>query len=199
MSNNDPITEDGKLFQRPGKSLYWKGGKIVARVRVNGKPTGRSTGTSNPAGARKWLGKWEREAWMEANGIEPQGVVLHRQRVSVQEIVDAYLNAGCPTRKMRPKSPCTIKNERYFLNPVLAYFGNLPAASLTLAHCDKYLVWRTSGGDVAKFNVRGKPQTMRTCGGKRAVDLELVVLGHALSLGVRRGVLSSDSLAGRGR
>jgi integrase len=47
--------------------------------------------------------------------------------------------------------------------------------------------------------VRGKAQTMQTRGGKRAVDLELVVLSNALSLAVRRGVLSSNPLAGRGR
>ncbi|MGA3284322.1 MAG: tyrosine-type recombinase/integrase [Verrucomicrobiota bacterium] len=75
----------------------------------------------------------------------------------------------------------------------------LPAASLTLGDCDKYLDWRTSGGYVAKFTVRGKPQTMQTRGGKRAVDLELVVLTNALSLAVRRGVLNSNPLAGRGR
>jgi len=119
--------------------------------------------------------------------------------VTVQHVVMAYLSAGCPTRKMRPKSPFTVKNEKYFLNPVLAYFGQMPAASLTLADCDKYLDWRTSGGYVAKFTVRGKPQTMQTRGGKRAVDLELVVLGNALSLAVRRAELSSNPLAGRGR
>ena len=87
----------------------------------------------------------------------------------------------------------------YFLNPALAYFGNMPAASSTLGDCDKYLDWRTSGGYVARFTVRGKPQTMQTRGGKRAVDLEFVVLGNAPSLAVCRGVLSSNPLAGRGR
>lgn len=171
----------------------------MARVRVNGKPTWRSTGTDSPAEARKWLKKWRNEEWMEANGFEAKGVVLHRQRVTVGELIDAYIEAGCLTKKMQPKSPCTVKHEKYFLNPVLAYFGQMPAASLTIADCDKYLDWRTSGGYVAKFTVRGKPQTMQTRGGKRAVDLELVVLGNALSLAVRRGVLNVNPLAGRGR
>jgi hypothetical protein len=60
-------------FERLGQSLYWKGGSIVARVRVNGKPTWRSTGTSNPAEARAWLKKWKGEIFMLANGIEPKG------------------------------------------------------------------------------------------------------------------------------
>jgi len=100
---------------------------------------------------------------------------------------------------MRPKSPCTVKNEKYFLNAVLAYFGNMPAAALTLADCDKYLDWRNSGGYTAKFTVRGKAQTMKTKGGKRAVDLELVVLGNALGLAVRRGILNANPLTGKGR
>ena len=73
-------------FERLGKCLYWKGGKIVARVRVNGKPTWRATGTDKPAEARKWLAKWKSEEWMEEHGFEAKGVVLHRQRVTVREL-----------------------------------------------------------------------------------------------------------------
>ena len=186
-------------FERLGDCLYRKGGRIYARVRVNGKLTWRSTGTNEPREARAWLRKWENDGWLLKNGIEPKGVVLQRQRMTVQEIVDAYLKAGHPTRKMRSKSPRTIRNEKYCLHPVLAYFGQMPAASLTLGDCDKYLDWRTSGGYVAKFTVRGKPQTMQTRGGKRAVDLELIVLGNALSLAVRRGVLNANPLTGRSR
>src|SRR5208283_3272279 len=198
-SSGDECKKDNPKFERLGECLYRRGGKIYARVRVNGCLTWRSTETDEPAKARAWLKKWRNDEWLMKTGIEPKGVVLQRQRVTVREIVEAYLKAGCLTRKMRPKSPFTVKNEKYFLNPVLAYFGNMPAASLSLADCDKYLDWRTSGGYTAKFTVRGKPQTMKTRGGKRAVDLELVVLGNALSLAVRRAVLSSNPLAGRGR
>lgn len=201
VSTGEEIKRAKPTFERMGESLYRKGGVgvIYARVRVNGKPTWRSTGTEIPADARKWLAKWQKDDWLLKNGIELKGVVLQRQRVAVQEVVDAYLKAGCPTRTMRPKSPYTVRNEKYFLNPVLAYFGDMPAASLTLGDCDKYLDWRTSGGYVASFTVRGKEQTMQTRGGKRAVDLELVVLGNALSLAVRRGMISSNPLKGRGR
>ena len=195
-------TESGPAkpkFERLGECLYWRGAKIVARVRVNGKATWRGTGTENPAEARKWLKKWRSEEWAEENGFEPKGVVLHRERATVGELIDTYIEAGMPTRKMQQKAARSVLGERYAMNPVRAYFGNTPAASLTLGDCDKYLDWRTSGGYVAKFTVRGKPQTMQTRGGKRAVDLELVVLSNALNLAVRRGVLSSNPLAGRGR
>jgi len=188
-----------RKFVRVGKCLYRKGAVIYARVPFNGKLAWRSTETNELSKAQKWLAKWRHEEWALNTGIELQGVVLHQRRVTVQEVVDAYLKAGCPTRKMQQKSPRTVKNELYCFKPVLAYFGNMPAASLTVADCDKYLDWRTSGGYVAKFLMRGKPQTMQTHGGKRAVDLELVVLGNALGLAVRRNVLKSNPFAGRGR
>jgi len=186
-------------FERIGESLYRKGDAIYARVRINGRLTWRSTGTNEPRDARKWLKKWRNDDWLMKNGIEPKGVILQRQRVTVGEILSSYVEAGCPTRKMQAKSPYTVKNELYCLNPIRAYFGDKPAVTLTLDDCDRYLDWRASGAYIAKFNVRGKPQTMVTRGGKRAVDLELVVLGNSLSLAVRRGLLSSNPLAGRSR
>ena len=173
---------------------------IVAHVRVNGKRTWRSTGTSNPAEARKWLQKWRSEEWMEANGFEAKGVVLHRQRVTMGELMDDYVTGGCPTKKMQPKSPATIRNEQFFLNPVRSYFGNKIASSVTLADCDKYRDWRLSGGYVSSFKVRGgHSRTVKTKGGNRSVDLELTVLSNVFNLAVRRNVLKSNPFAGRGR
>lgn len=214
MKTSTPQTEQGQpsvaaastvassgsgKFERIGESLYRKGAAIYARVRLNGKPTWRSTGTNEPREARKWLKKWQHDGWLMESGFEPSGVVLQRQRVAVGEIVDAYLKAGCPTRKMQAKSPCTVKNEVYFLNPVRAYFGDKPAATLTLDDCDKYREWRSSGGYVAKFLLRGKARTMQTRGGNRAVDLELTILCNALNLAMRRNQLKANPLAGRGR
>lgn len=195
-------TRQGNLkFERLGESLYRKGGVgvIYARVRLSGKQTWRSTGTSDPRLARQWLKKWQHDGFLLKSGIEPKGVVLQRERTTVQEVVDSYLKAGCPTRTMQQKAPRTVKNELYCFKPVVGYFGKTPAASLTLADCDKYLDWRTGGGYVAEFTVRGKSQTMQTYGGKRAVDLELTVLSNAFNLAVRRNALKSNPFAGRGR
>jgi hypothetical protein len=85
------IPASPRTFERLGQSLYWKGDSIVARVRIRGKPTWRSTGTNNPAEARAWLKKWKSEEWMEQNGIEAKGVILHRQRVTVGELADAVM------------------------------------------------------------------------------------------------------------
>ncbi len=186
-------------FERIGDSLYRRGGVIFARVRVNGRRTYRSTETSEPKEARAWLKKWRHEDFLLKTGIEPKGVTLHRERVTVGELLDAYDKAGCPTRKMQQKAPYTVRGERYAMNPVRGYFRDTPAAALTLADCDKYFDWRNSGGYMTEYKLRGHTKTKRTRGGKRAVDLELTVLGNAMNLAVRRGVLKANPLTGRGR
>ncbi len=186
-----------RTFERLGQSLYWKGGSIVARVRVNGKPTWRSTGTSNPAEARAWLKKWKSEVFMLASGIEPKGVVLHRARVTAGELMDAYVAAGMPTRKMRAKRPATVQCEQACLKPLRMFFGNKQAAALSLADCDLYRDWRVSGGFFAGVDaVAMKLKRMRA--GTRSVDLELTILANVFHLAVRRGSLKVNPLIGRG-
>ena len=187
-------------FQRLGECLYWKGGKIVARVRANGKPTWRSTGTDNPAEARKWLKKWRSEEWMEEHGFEPNGVVLHRKQVTVAELIKGYLDAGCPTKKNQAKQTATVQHERFMLQPVEVYFGAKTASAVTLGDCDKYRDWRLSGGYVSSYRARGgRPRTMGKSGGNRTVDLELTILSNSFNLAVRRNVIKSNPLKGRGR
>jgi integrase len=199
-SENQTQTEAKTHFERLGESLYWKGGKIVARVRVNGKPTWRSTGTNNPAEARKWLKKWRSEEWMEQHGIEAKGVILHRARVTIGELIDTYVEAGMPTRKMRPKRPTTITNEKACLKPVRTYFGGMQAAAVTLGDCDKYRDWRLAGGYFANESADEQRRRMaRMKKGTRSVDLELTILANVLNLAVRRGLLKSNPLQGRGR
>jgi integrase len=199
-TDNSTQNENRPKFERLGKSLYWKGAKIVARLRVNGKLTWRATGTDSPAKARKWLKKWKTEEWMERHGLEPKGIVLHRKRVTVGELIDSYFEAGMPTRKMRSKRPATITNENACLKPVRAYFGNMQAAGVALANCDRYRDWRLSGGFFTGESADELRKGMaRMKNGTRSVDLELTILANVFHLAVRRGVLKSNPLTGRGR
>jgi len=112
--------------------------------------------------------------------------------VTVDELIDDYLQSGCPIirkRSLEPKSPRTIQNEKYCLRPVREFFGRRLASRLTLDDCDRYFAWRASGGYVPTFEVRGKQVTKRTRGGARAVDLELTALSNALALAARRSRL----------
>lgn len=200
----NPPTTDGHstkpAFERLGECLYWKGGKIVARVRVNGKLTWRSTETDEPAKARQWLKKWREQEWLMRNGIQPKGVVLQRSRIAIGELVEEYINAGFPTRKMRKKTQATITNEQACLRVVRAYFGNMPAAGIGLADCDKFRDWRLSGGYFTGNSEReGKKRFARLKNGNRSVDLELTILSNVLNLAVRRGTLDRNPIAGRSR
>jgi integrase len=189
-----------RVFEPLKHPLYRKGGAIYARVRVNGKLNWRSTATDNPAEARKWLEKWRREKWMQENGIEAKGVILHRQRVTVGELMDSYLRDGMRTRKGHPKSPATLKNEQAYLKPLRKYFGSKQAAAVSLADCDGYRDWRISGGyraDAATDDIRKKRQRLRA--GTPSVDLELTTLSNVFSLAVRRVVVKLNPLVGRGR
>lgn len=187
-------------FERLGECLYKRGATIYARVRVNGKLTWKSTETNEPAKARKWLAKWRNEEWTVRNGFELQGVALHRARVTVRELIEEYEKAGYPTKKMQAKTAPTVRNEKYFLCPLRNYFGDKIASAVTLGDCDKYRDWRISGGYVSTYKTRGgRPRTMPTKGGKRTVDMELNVLSGVFCLAVRRNVLKSNPIAGRGR
>lgn len=200
---NAPTTDRPKAkpaFERLGECLYWKGEKIVARVRVNGKLTWRSTETDEPAKARQWLKKWREQEWQLRNGIQPKGVVLQRSRITIGELIDDYIKAGFPTRKMRKKTQATVTNEQACLRVVRTYFGDLAASGIALGDCDKFRDWRLSGGYFTGNREReGMKRFARLKNGNRSADLELTILSNVLNLAVRRGTLDRNPIAGRSR
>jgi integrase len=184
--------------ERIAPGLYRRGDTIFARIREHGKRTWRSTGTGDLTTARKILKKWNEEQVLQRHGIETGEAALNRNRLTVAKVLDAYIAAQCPTKKMRPKSPATVQNEMAALNPVRRYFGERAAASLKLADCDAYRDWRNAGGyTITRTRKDGEQVTIETRGGDRGVDLELTSLGNALKLAVRRGGLKVNPLAGR--
>jgi integrase len=185
-------------FERIDGGLYRRNGLIYARVREDGKRSWRGTGTNDLPTARKLFKKWREEQVLKAHGIETAEAALARNRLTVAKVLDAYILAGCPTKKMQPKSPATVRNELKALNPVRRHFGERAAVTLKLADCDKYRDWRNAGGyTITRKRKDGEEVTIRTRGGDRGVDLELTTLSNALRLGVRRGELKANPLAGR--
>ncbi|HZR18720.1 MAG TPA: tyrosine-type recombinase/integrase [Verrucomicrobiae bacterium] len=151
--------------------------------------------------ARRWLHKWENDRYNEKIGITVRPATHKDSTLVVDTAIDQYLEAGCPIikkRALRPKAQRTIRGEKYCFGPLRAYFGKIRAAQITLADCDRYLGWRTAGGYVARFTVRGKAVVKKTRGGTRAVDMELTVLSNALKLAVRRNQLNTNPISGRG-
>jgi integrase len=184
--------------ERIGPGLYRRGKTIFARVTVDGKRTFRSTCTDDPVTARKIYREWRSQQALKSHGIELPQAALERNRLTVGKVLDAYIVAGCPTKKMRPKSPKTVANELSALNPIRAYFGNRAAVAMTLADADKYREWRNAGGyTITRTRKDGEQITVRTRGGDRGVDLELTSLSNALRLAVRRRELKANPLTGR--
>ena len=135
---------------------------------------------------------------MLASGIEPKGVVLHRARVTVGELMDAYIADGMRSRRGQMKRPKTTSNELAALKPLRMHLGARQAATVTLADADGYRDWRTSGGYFAGAGA-AKLKQKRMRAGTRSVDLELTILANVFHLAVRRGLLKSNPMAGRGR
>lgn len=184
--------------ERIAPGLYRRGGTIFARVRENGKRTWRSTGTNDLTTARKILKKWAEEQVLQRHGIETATAALVRNRLTVGKVIEDYIAAGCPTKKMQGKAPYTVRKETTALNPVRRYFSDRPAVALKLADCDAYREWRNSGGYKIELRRKdGQPSKRRARGGDRGVDLELTALSNALRLAVRRGELKANPLAGR--
>ncbi|MGO9245609.1 MAG: tyrosine-type recombinase/integrase [Verrucomicrobiia bacterium] len=192
--------KDERRFERIGENLYRRSnGRLYCRVTVSGKRKWHCLDVEETKNARRLIREWRDEEVLKARGIELPGSVLERVRMTVGKVLDAYVEAGCPTRKMRVKSPRTVTGELQFLNPVREFFESMAAVTLTVANCDKYRDWRKSGGYKPVYHRHGRKVTRRTNGGDRAVDLELGVLSNALSLAVRRGKLKVNPLAGRTR
>ena len=185
-------------FDYLGPNLYRRGGVIYARIRINGKRTYRSTGTNNATEARTWLRKFKTERFLIRAGMEPQGVVLHRGRVTVGQLIDDYVAEGCPKKTLAVKAPATVEREKQFLAICRAYFGGTLAAALTLDECDSYRKWRKSGCYVSAQTGK-RTKSKREWERDRTIDMELGVLSNVFRLAVRRGVLKANPLAGRGR
>lgn len=188
-------TKEERRFERIGPGLYRRNGTIYARVWDEGKRTWRSTDTNDPDTARKVLKQWHKDAVLKEHGIMPKVAALELKSVTVEAVIENYIKAGFPDRKMRSKAPTTAAMERKNLVRVKSYFGPMRAATLTLKDCDKYRDWRASGG----YKWKAGENDRKSKAGTRLVDIELQALTNALALAVRQAKLKNNPLAGRTR
>ena len=178
------------------EGLYWRGGMIYARVRVDGKQTFRCTGSDKIAAARKVLAKWREDAVLRQHGIEPKQAALERNRLTVAAVLEEYVGFGFPDRKSRiKKTAATRETEGKSIQRLKAFFGAKAAVSLTLKDCDAYRKWRANGG----YTWQRGEKLRRSRAGDRCVDIELQTLGNSLALAVRQEKLKVNPLTGRGR
>jgi hypothetical protein len=191
------------VFEPLGEGFAKKGNRIYLRVQKKGQATWLSTKTDKLPQARKWKENWQKQQWLQESGVVPPKAAAEAvSELLVDQLLNEYVEAGHPIiRKsaLKRKAARSIRNETYCLTPLRIHFGSKTAAGLALGDCDLYHKWRTTGGYVAKFKVRGNDVTRQTWGGDRAVDLELIVLSNALALAVRRGYFKANPLRDRGQ
>lgn len=103
---------------------------------------------------------------------------------SVGSLIQQYLEADCPDKRMHPRPAQFCKQEKQRLARVTEYFGKWPATELRIKDLHGYKDWRAA-------NVtRGL--------GFRAIDLELNSLSNACNYGVNIGAIDINFLS-RGR
>jgi integrase len=188
-----------KHFKWVGDGLYKHKGKYYARVYISGRRSWRCTGKDTIKEARDWVKQFREGKFALRRGYESPNLNLVQKHVTLGKLIDDYIAAGCPTRKMRSKKPQTVNDEARYLRVARSYFADMSAASLSLADCDKYHKWRMGGGYISRFKVRGHDVTLHTKGGNSAVDHELTALSDAINLAVRRRLLKANPLQGRAR
>lgn len=163
----------------------------------------RSTETTNPTKARQFLQRWKDEERAKKYGQTLPGPSIQEKCLLIGTLIDEYVNAEHPTKKMKRKAPATIDKEKSYLRPLRDFFGSRNPAAITLADCDAYRTWRNSGGYVTLRTARGEdklsPQEYHTKGGDRIVDMELDCLSTVLHLARRRNQIKFHPLIGRGK
>src|SRR4030095_9274125 len=101
-------------------------GRLWARPWANGKSTWRLL----PSNTIKY-GRQEFEAIRREIGREQIGLAT-RVKVSVTDLIEEYLAAGCPNRRLEPRPEAFVARERLKLAWIKDYFGTHAADSVRL-------------------------------------------------------------------
>lgn len=104
---------------------------------------------------------------------------------SLGELAAAYIEAGCPDRRLMPRPESFVEGETKRLANIVAFFGKMPASQIRLSHTHDFYKWRT-----ARIT-KGK--------GNRTVDLELCGLSNVCNYGVATQRLDFNYVRNRQR
>ena len=190
-----PASHHNDVATRIGPNMYMRWGKISFRICVDGKRKWLSTGTDDPATARKIYKTWQEEQVLRAHGVEPRSHALQRQKLTANDVIDNYVKDGLPDRKLNQKAPTTIATETRHLPKLKMFFGSKIAMSIGRKDCDDYRRWRATGGYT--WIQRGKER--KSIAHDKVIDLELQTLGNAFALAYRQEILRTNPLTGRPR
>lgn len=128
--------------------------------------------------------------------MEPKTHALQRQQLTVNEVLDAYIAAGCPKRKLKKankKATTTIATETKAIKKLRAFFRDRSAGTVRLKDADEYRNFRANGG----YEWKRFGKTFKSKAGDRLIDLELQSLGNAFAYAVRTEKLNRNPIDGR--
>jgi integrase len=118
------------------------------------------------------------ERRLKARTLTKAVLELHKLRhsapaeTSLAKLAALYLAAHCPDRKGVPRPAAFTRPETTRAAWLVKYFGQFPAADITLARWLEYKIWRQ------------KRIARKHCAGLRAIDQEGTTLSNLLNYGV---------------
>jgi hypothetical protein len=120
--------------------------------------------------------------------VDPYRRANAPEAMTVQQLADFYIEAGCPKRPNGSRNDQSLKEEKARISTLMVWWKKTPPDKIEPGHCVQYSTWRKAGM-LAAFNERYKdtppaerPQPRK---GDRAVEKELVTLSNILWWGVQ--------------
>jgi len=155
-------------------------------LNVSNSPTRKSIGggvyvdSEGAFWARPWIN--HRRTWRKLKATKRAFAFKERAREpwtlnagTFLQLANLYKDAGCPNRRLEPRSESFCAPERARLDWLVKYFGPVAASTIRLANLPAYAKWR-------------KPRVKKGSG-ERTIDLELTTFSNVLSYGVAAGQL----------
>jgi len=154
------------------------------RFKWQGKVIVRKTPFANraEAAARARADLLARERGLEA---EADRLFRRRQDLTIGDLLNEYLDAGCPDRAKRARSDATFAIEERNIDTLWRWWAGLAVSQVTNIDQDKYHSWRLT--------------TITRGTGDRTTELELNTLRNALSWAVRSQSIEASPFTERYR
>ena len=169
-----------KSRKRVAPSIYRsKTGRLVERVRVNGRPTWRVLGARTISQAKIEVAARVSDQARALVGLAKSPYAPGNSAVAA--VIEHYLDAGCPDNQRGRRPAKTESEEKRRCAVLLEHWGGTRAPNIQAL--DRY----------AKARMKEIEKTGRA--GRRTVDLELQTLSNAYRFAVRAGIVPYNPLA----
>lgn len=129
-----------------------------------------------------------RRTWRRLKAVTKKAAIEETHRTTwapklerFAELAQSYLDAGCPTARLEPRSPAAQGIERRNLGHLTAYFGKRDCDAIKLRDLTPYKTWRIE-------------RLTRSTSGSRIVDMELVTLSNVFSYAVAMGIMDTNDV-----